>query len=175
MVLPLVIAQGTPWDVTAFDARRYQRWAQDGGPRADGPPPAIIIHHTATPAEGGTASQQLAHLTRIEAAGPFGLPYNFVIYPGARRRIWYLNDVDRRWPHTLGLNHGCAVAVVGNYSEVVVSPQIVHRVVRLCRALRSMWGADLPVIPHRWLQATECPGTSLYDALDARQFFDRLK
>jgi hypothetical protein len=104
-------------------------------------------------------------------SAPFGLPYNFLIFSTGSQRIYYLNDVDNAWPHTLNYNHACAIAAWGNYQHAGASPRMVQRIVRLVHALERMWGVPLPVLGHRHTSGTACPGDWLFGELARRRLF----
>lgn len=162
-VQALVIADGTPDRTVVWDVRGLEQWAAPtGGPHPHSDPHPIIIHHTVTdPAGTHTRPGQLAHLRRIRDTAPYGLPYNFVLFPTGRP--WYVNDVDRCWPHTWGYNAATAIACAGNYELLRPGPAMLRRLATLVRALAHMWRPQhrCVVLAHRDVAATACPGRYL--------------
>lgn len=158
----VVIAEGTEWATTVRDVRREGRWARSSMPTINMDKRAIVYHHTA----GGLAVdyeplQQLQVMELARNDGEWGLPYNFIVFPGKRGKVWYLNDVDSGWPHTLGYNWATAIAAWGNYSVAHPDPRLVQRMMRLADALASMWGRWVPEIQHADVMPTQCPGNHL--------------
>lgn len=158
----LLIAAGTPYETLVRDVRGFYPWSRPTSHLYKGRERLIVYHHTAgsIPAHRST-HRELDHLIQQAKGGDFGLPYNFVVMPGGSHRIYYLNDVDECWPHTLGHNCATAICAVGNYSVLTPRPTLVPRMLRLADALATMWGERLPELQHRDLYATACPGTNL--------------
>lgn len=164
-VEPLVIAEGTEWEVKVIDARRWSRWSQSSGTRAPGPSRAIHWHHTAGAISSGSVHEVLLDLVREATSARYGLPYNFVVVPGDDPWAFYLNDVDGAWPHTLGRNADTAISLQGNYEVLIPRPIEVRLMWTLSHALMTMWGEEIPILGHRQTSATACPGAHLYKAL----------
>lgn len=163
----LIIADGTPYATTVLDVRADRQWAQCEGDRAAGAPAAIYLHHTADSQSARWQLGQLDIMNRAADADEWGLPYNFVIWPGAEPNIYYLNDVDQCWPHTYGHNCDCAIAAWGNFEVNQGARLVALRMRRLVRALRLMWGEEVPTYGHREVFATACPGQYLWRQLQA--------
>lgn len=168
----LVIAAGTPFEIAVRDARSIIKWSVPGGGLPWDVQRRFVYHHTA----GGPVGQRSSRSEVLDAiamsrGGRWGLPYNFLVMPARPWRIYYLNDVDQRWPHTWGHNDACAIAAWGNFSVSHPSPPLVGRMVALADALATMWGVWCPESQHRDHIATECPGNHLAPLLpsEARQ------
>jgi hypothetical protein len=164
----LLIAAGTDWQIVVRDARQIMHWATPTAMRINEGGKLIVYHHTA----GGVGAKRSARyelnlLIQMAHEAPYGLPYNFVVMPAPPFRVWYLNDLDRAWPHTYGYNWSTAIAAYGNYSEDQPDPRMVARMLRLADALASMWGEQVPEVQHRDVVATECPGNNLAPLLPA--------
>jgi hypothetical protein len=169
---PLTIAEGTKHAITVWDARWDYPWARQSIGRAPGAPRCIFVHHTATARRCRTAKDEWAAMLATAESAPFRLPYNFLIFPTASQRIYYLNDVDMAWPHTLNHNDCTAVCAWGNHHLVDAPTRMVQRMRRLILALQTMWGETLPVLAHRHVAGTACPGDRLFRALADRHVFD---
>lgn len=158
----LVIAAGTPFEIVVRDARSLYRWAERQPGSAVGPPHHIIYHHTASRAPKVRGQQnEMYQLALLASGSTWGLPYNFIVSPTPPYRIYYLNDVDLRWPHTFGFNGSTAIAAWGNYSVEEPPAEMVGRMTALADALATMWGEWVWETQHRDHQATECPGNRL--------------
>lgn len=158
----LVIAAGTQYEIAVRDARSFIKWAERGGDVDRTWARGIVYHHTA----GGVAAKRTARaelglLIEMARSSQWGLPYNFVVMPAPPFRIWYLNDVDGCWPHTLHANCLTAIAAYGNYSVAKPDARMVGRMVGLADALATMWQAWVQEHQHRDFTPTECPGTNL--------------
>lgn len=171
----LRIAEGTPWEIGVYDVRQGEAWTAHSGYRGNHPPEAIFIHHTATTPGPTGALAQLNAMKQLVPTLRYGLPYNFIIFPGAKRRIWYLNDVDWCWPHTYANNCAVSICAWGNFEVEPVPGRLAYRIERLARALMAMWGRELPVHGHRDVFATACPGSRLYGALVQRGLISKPK
>lgn len=161
----LVIADGTPNAITVCDVRDWRQWAQSTGTGEPGPASGIYLHHTASALTGDSVNDQMVAMEAAADNDPYGLPYNFVVFPGAWLRVYYLNDVDVCWPHTLGHNCDTAIAAWGDYDAARCPHMLAVRVRRLVRALRTMWGVEVPTYGHREVYATACPGRYLWREL----------
>lgn len=168
----LTIADGTPDRIDVWDVRNDWPWTNPSGGFSPGAPRCIIVHHTATPSLPVALADQVHKMHDVARTAKYGLPYNFVVFPGSTQRIFYVNDVDGTYPHTLSFNDCCAVAAWGNYEERPPPPTIPRRIEQLVRALKNMWQTDIPVIAHRHVFATACPGRHLFGVLDERGVFD---
>ena len=125
-------------------------------------PRLIIYHHTA----GGevrrrSIREELWALIDTARESDWGLPYNFVVMPSPPYRIYYINDVDRCWPHTYDRNCDTAIAAFGNFSVDQPAVGLAPRMMALADALATMWGEWVRESQHRDWSATECPGTLL--------------
>lgn len=159
----LTIAAGSPYEIVVHDVRADRIWSPRTGPNRVGPPPALVLHHTVTRHTDETPDAQYSHLLSILGGGPYGVPYSFVLFPGAEPRYWYLNDVDERHAHTYGWNHAVALGVIGNYEADEPTDALVARIIRWLGAMRSLWGIfDLPFRSHRDVYPTACPGSNLH-------------
>jgi len=158
----LMIAEGTEWETLVYDARQLGPWAKPTPGDVDPAQRDIIYHHTVAPPWAGQGWEyQLDAMERMRNEAPWGLPYNFVVFPTGRGRIWYLNDVDQRWPHTWAHNEATAIAAWGNFSLERPTRRLVGKMLKLADALASMWGRYIPESQHRDWYATECPGNNL--------------
>lgn len=158
----LEIAAGTPYAVVVHDVRNVGPWSTPSAIDMNGRKRTILYHHTA----GGTMERlrigrQMVEMRAMRDQSPYGLPYNFIVMATAPYRIFYLNDVDRAWPHTYGWNHATAIAAWGNYSLYEPPAVLVRRMWLLADALAHMWGAWVPEMQHRDVVATQCPGAYL--------------
>lgn len=163
----LVIADGTQYRTSVLDCRSMGPWSEESRVSMD-KPRLIVYHHTAsTPSRLHMVGQQLDRLRMEASRAPFGLPYNFLIWPARPFRIFYLNDIDHAWPHTYGFNYATAIAALGNY-EVDEPPEgLAERMTDLADALATMWGQYVPETTHRDVYPTACPGQFLYPKLRA--------
>jgi hypothetical protein len=158
----LLIADGSQFQTWVYDLRRFGPWATPSKQPIERPNPRIIYHHTASRATDlRHRTQEIALLERIANTAPWGLPYNFVVCGAPPHRIYYLNDVDSAWPHTLGANGAVAIAALGHFSVEQPSPRLIRTMWRLADALATMWGHWCPEVRHCDLVATECPGQYL--------------
>jgi hypothetical protein len=167
MVKFLTIAEGTPHQIVVWDMRGEYRWADPEWDTGPGPHKAIIYHHTADRRQADDPDAQVALMRAMADEDAFRLPYNFLVWGGAMPRVFYLNDVDKAFPHTYAWNDATAIALQGNYQIESPNAGAVARIWRLTKALESMWGKPLPHYAHRDLVATICPGLNLYNALRA--------
>lgn len=162
----LVIAEGTEWETLVLDVRTVTKWAEPSGGPQPRPPALIVWHHTCGSPRDLDLDGQLAALKRMAASDTWGLPYNFVVWPGSHQAIWYLNDVDWAWPHTLHHNSDAvAIALHGNYETHEPTDAATSAMHSLTNALMSMWGAEIEVKGHRDTSATACPGKHLHARL----------
>jgi hypothetical protein len=129
-------------------------------------PVRVVYHHTASRATDlRHRTQEVAQLELLANGSRWGLPYNFVVAGRRPHRIYYLNDVDKAWPHTYAANGAVAIAALGNYSVEEPAITLVRTMWRLCDALRTMWGLPLIEVQHRDLVPTACPGALLTELL----------
>jgi N-acetylmuramoyl-L-alanine amidase-like protein len=158
----LEIAAGTRYATTVRDAREFGPWASESAMPIQRKGRLIVYHHTASELPTGSQwSVVRAFLEQWRRTWPYGVPYNFVVMPKRGFPIYYLNDVDRSWPHTYGYNHSTAIALIGDYQRYDPPPGAVERMLRLADALAVMWGERVPEVQHRDLVATLCPGDKL--------------
>lgn len=162
----LTIAEGTEWETLVLDVRHVTRWAEPSGGPQPRPPALIVWHHTCGNPKPLDLPGQLEAMKRMASTDTFGLPYNFLVWPGEHPTIWYLNDVDGAWPHTLHHNSDAvAISLHGNYETTEPTDRDVAAMHSLTNALMSMWGAEITVKGHRDTSATACPGKHLYARL----------
>jgi hypothetical protein len=162
----LIIAQGTEWETLVLDARSARSWCIPSGGMQPRPPALIVWHHTVGNVFDATLDQQWQTLNRMADADTWGLPYNFLVWPLPQPVIWYLNDVDGAWPHTLHHNSDAvAISLHGNYEVNEPLDSAVAAMLSLTNALMSMWGTEIKVVGHRDTSATACPGKHLYSRL----------
>lgn len=156
------IAAGTPFATVVYDARPLGPWSVRSAVYMKDRGRAIFYHHTGGGLTGKmSVGRALAEMREMSGSAPYGLPYNFIVMPTAPYRVFYLNDVDGAWPHTLNYNYATAIAAWGNYSTVEPSSGMARRMLRLGDALATMWGQYVPEYQHKDVSATECPGTLL--------------
>lgn len=162
----LTIGAGSEWETLVLDVRRARKWCEPSGGPQPRPPALIVWHHTVGNPTNLDHVGQLQALKHMADVDQYGLPYNFLIWPGEHQTIWYLNDVDGAWPHTLHHNSDAvAIALHGNYQDNVPDPKAVAAIHSLTNALMVMWGAEIKTVGHRDTSATACPGKHLYAAL----------
>jgi hypothetical protein len=162
----LTIAEGTEWETLVLDVRHVRKWCEPSGGPQPRPPALIVWHHTVGNPTNVDQDGQLQAMRRMADVDTFGLPYNFLVWPGDHQTIWYLNDVDGAWPHTLHHNSDAvAISLHGNYEANEPDAKAVAAMHSLTNALMSMWGAEIDVKGHRDTSATACPGKYLYAAL----------
>jgi hypothetical protein len=161
----LVIAEGSEWETIVYDVRHLQHWSQPSGPNRDGPPKGIYWHHSVSrcPASLDAVGQYEWLVAHIHS-GTYGWPYNFLVFPG-ENRIFYANDVDTCRPHTYGHNWDVAACAIGNFDEDHPDGILPGVMWHLSHGLQVMWGCAIPVLGHRDVYATACPGKHLYAAL----------
>lgn len=159
----LVIAAGTPDELSVLDVRDHRGWAIDWMPIPNAKHDEIFWHHTVTDYPGDGWLSQYEHLIKIERTAPYGLPYNFVLFDELPWIPWYVNDVDIALPHTNGHNDDVAIAAVGNYETTEPSDGLIDRMARLTRAVWRLWHhSPVAVRGHRDVYPTLCPGRRLY-------------
>jgi len=163
----LVIGEGSEWEVTVYDGRHCAAWAQESFRRNPGPSQGIYWHHTVSRCDASDVEEQYQWLLNHRSEGPYGLPYNFIIFPASPHTVWYLNDVDKAWPHTYGHNDATAVCAVGNWDVNTPPQSLADRMWQVSHALMVMWGHPIDVFGHRDCYATACPGRYLYAELQA--------
>ena len=161
----LVIGEGSEWEVTVYDARTSASWAVESFRRNPGPSQGLYWHHTVSRCEDVGVEEQYKWLLNHKSEGPYGFPYNFVVFPREPHNVWYLNDVDKAWPHTYGHNDATAICAVGNWDVTPTPPGLAETMWRVSHALMVMWGQDIDVWGHRDCFATACPGRHLYAQL----------
>jgi len=161
----VIIADGTDWAIGVSDLRRDRSWATATGRRGL-THPGLVIHHVGRHGPGGWLYPQMAYMHTAADRSPYGLAYNFLIFPDGA--IFYLNDVDLPWPHTRGHNHWCALGLAGHYSLASPTLKMADAAITLAGALASMWGITPWVVKgHRDLGATVCPGDGGMEVVDA--------
>lgn len=159
----LTVAEGTEYEVVWRDVRGLFPWAQRSGSERPSPQAEIYLHHTAVPYVGDDEITEVLYLVRIAQTGLYGLPYNLVVFPAAPYRTWYLNDVDENYPHTYRHNDDVALCVAGNFEHEQVTDGLVETLRVNVGALRNLWPErEIPVLGHRDVFATACPGGNLY-------------
>ena len=156
----LVIGEGSEWEVTVYDVRHCAQWAQESFRRNPGPSQGIYWHHTVSRCDASDPEEQYKWLLNHRSEGPYGLPYNFIIFPSSTG--WYLNDVDKAWPHTYGHNDATAICAVGNWDINTPPQSLADKMWQVSHALMVMWGHPIDVFGHRDTFATACPGRFLY-------------
>jgi len=161
----LIIGEGSEWEVTVYDVRHCAAWAQESFRRNPGPSQGIYWHHTVSRCDASDVEEQYQWLLNHRSEGPYGLPYNFIIFPASPHTVWYLNDIDRAWPHTYGHNDATAVCAVGNWDVNTPPQSLADRMWQVSHALMVMWGHPIEVYGHRDTFATACPGRYLYAEL----------
>jgi hypothetical protein len=161
----LVIGEGSEWEVTVYDVRHCAAWAQESFRRNPGPSQGIYWHHTVSRCDASDVEEQYQWLLNHRSEGPYGLPYNFIIFPASPHTVWYLNDVDKAWPHTYGHNDATAICAVGNWDVNTPPLELADRMWQVSHALMVMWGHPIEVYGHRDTFATACPGRYLYAEL----------
>ena len=158
----LIIGEGSEWEVTVYDVRHCAAWAQESFRRNPGPSQGIYWHHTVSRCDASDPEEQYQWLLNHRSEGPYGLPYNFIIFPASPHTVWYLNDVDKAWPHTYGHNDATAICAVGNWDVNTPPQSLADRMWQVSHALMVMWGHPIEVYGHRDTFATACPGRYLY-------------
>ena len=158
----LIIGEGSEWETTVYDVRHCAAWAQESFRRNPGPSQGLYWHHTVSRCDASDVEEQYQWLLNHRSEGPYGLPYNFIIFPASPHTVWYLNDVDKAWPHTYGHNDATAVCAVGNWDVNTPPLELADRMWQVSHALMVMWGQDIDVFGHRDTFATACPGRYLY-------------
>lgn len=161
----LVIAEGSEWETIVYDVRTLQHWSDASGPNRVGLPRNIFWHHSVSRCPHTEPVMQYEWLVAHIASGTYGWPYNFVVFPEGSRSIFYVNDVDTTRPHTYAHNQDIAICAIGNYEEDHPDGVLPGVMWHLSHGLQVMWGCELPVLGHRDVYATACPGTHLYAAL----------
>lgn len=160
----LIIAQGTPFEIAVWDIRNEGpreggQWAEPGYmTRGDQLKQLIVLHHTTADFEAQNTTAQLIKLDQMAIADRYGLPYNFVFFEGRYPRVFYVNDIDKPWPHTVTQNEAIAVAVMANYERWYPPVWVGEKVANLCGALRAMLGSVIPIKGHQDISPTVCPG-----------------
>ena len=161
----LVIAEGSEWETIVYDVRHLQHWSEPSGPNRIGPPKGIYWHHSVSRCPHSEPVMQYEWLVAHIHSGTYGWPYNFVVFPEGARSIFYVNDVDTCRPHTYGHNSDVAICAIGNYEEDHPDGILPGVMWHLSHGLQVMWGCEIPVLGHRDVYATACPGKHLYAAL----------
>lgn len=130
------------------------------------PATAVYIHHSCTP----VTADPHADMRTIEAVGlqRFGqFSYSWCIHP---RDGEILEGCGlRRGAHTGGRNStSFGICWIGNYEDRAVKVQQIDATRRLIHRLRTdgHLTSDAPIVGHRDVSSTACPGRKLYETLD---------
>jgi len=130
----------------------------------------ITLHHSAMPVTG---TWERAALYHVRAHGWPGIGYGMGIY--ADGRVCLLNDPAVISYHAGGIwnRRGFGLCVMGNYEAKSASDALWGRIVATAGVVGEWLGRDVPLIGHRDVAATACPGRHLYARLkaDARSVF----
>ena len=132
------------------------------------PVDSIVLHHTAPSDRPGPDPDETPqgiheHHYRI---GYGGCGYHYLITP--QLAVWRGRPLWARGAHARNNNSGrIGIALLGNYDATPPDPRMTKLALALIEDLRSLYG-PLPVLPHRALNSTRCPGDALmrqYEAL----------
>ena len=128
----------------------------------------VVVHHSATEA-GSVAAIHAAHKARRDSAGrPWrGIGYHFVIGNGRGMADGAVEATFRWRGQTSGAHagsrrhndHGVGICLIGNFEDGPPTDRQIAALEALIAVLRSDYGpAAMPVLPHRAVRATACPG-----------------
>jgi hypothetical protein len=163
----LWIASGTPYGTEVIDLRDMYPWAKSTGYASPRSERYLIVHHTVTPPPTWRVVDEVIALIKVANTAPYGLPYNFVVTPPGT--VYYINDVDKAWPHTLNYNAHTAIACLGDYDKNPTESTMITSLEQLLHALREMWAGQYECVvrAHREMPGnlTRCPGDKLYEVV----------
>lgn len=161
----LVIAAGTEWEETVKDMRGDYHWANEMDWHTTSPHAWHFLHHTATRYFGGDFLKEVDYLKRLADSAPYRLPYNFITFQSDDATIFYINDIDRSWPHTYAHHDDIATCVVGNFENDVPTQNLLDRLYRHFNAIGNLYLPNPPGwLPHSAVYPTACPGRNLRTA-----------
>lgn len=130
------------------------------------PAGAVYVHHSVTqPSESPVRDMQTIEAIGMQRFGQF--PYSYVVHPHDGEVLEGCGL--RRGAHTSQRNSNAfGICLVGNYDEQNPKVQQIQAVRDLIAWLTAEGhlSADAPVLGHRDVFATACPGQRLYDVLD---------
>jgi hypothetical protein len=132
----------------------------------------VFVHHSVTAhlsPDASIAAEQ-EQMRAIEAVGQTrfgtGISYNVVIFPSARayRGVSW----NRRGTHTGGRNSTVrSICFAGNYeTNRPTDAQIATAAAILDQGRGLWWRQDAPLLGHRDVSQTACPGRYLYERID---------
>jgi hypothetical protein len=161
--------------MTAVDIRSRASWDaryQDGDLTLTGLALEVFVHHSVTAhlsPDASIAAEQ-EQMRKIEAVGQSrfgtGISYNVVIFPSGRayRGVSW----NRRGTHTGGRNSTVrSICFAGNYEvNKPTDAQIATAAAIVAQGRGLWWRQAAPVLGHRDVSQTACPGRYLYARLD---------
>jgi hypothetical protein len=147
-------------------ARRRRRYADRGPLRA------LVLHHTSRRAahlEGAGLRTEAAYMREVQrlhrGRGWSDIGYHFVIAPSGR--IFAGRPTDALGAHAVGHNRGAiGVALAGDFEVEKPTEAALHSLDFL-RARLVSGGEVVPLLAHRDLADTECPGRFLYPYVES--------
>lgn len=124
----------------------------------------IVIHHSGAGTTEQTWSRTIAgHHVRDKGWGR--VAYHFLVHGGGSNKARYSASIDEHGYGVQGHNPDALdICLVGDYNDSPPSALMVDMTRRLCAVLRRFLGRDVPIVGHRALNETECPGNSAYSA-----------
>jgi hypothetical protein len=134
------------------------------GPAMRLPAQRLFLHHSVTPANPGNA----ASVRQVASIGVSRFGRSSYSYANTLDGVLWQMQGDNVGVHTAGYNSSSlAVVLVGNYDHTQISNAQVNSVAWLHRYLRSNGRlvSGAPLLGHRDVGATACPGKTAYAAL----------
>lgn len=165
MVEQYVFNQGKHTACAVWDLRNTYRWTEAGMHLPQRDVRRIMIHESGIEERPGSQAGQISAMQQLSHFGEQGLPYNFVVWPGKWRRIYYINDLDYSWPLWQENGDSAAICAWGMYRFDPPPTGLAWRIRQLVIALRTHYGHHIAVRFHEWVNGSFCPGVRLQEQL----------
>lgn len=116
----------------------------------------LVVHHSATPARTSPAAIARYHIDHWDWPG---IGYHALVdYLG---RLYYTGDLATSRAHVYGHNHHTVgVCLIGDFTQRRPSDRQLRGAANLLAETQYQLGAHLPIVGHRDMMATECPGAT---------------
>lgn len=165
MVEQYVFNEGKHLACAVWDLRNTYRWTEAGLHIRDRDVRRIMIHESGWEERPGGQMAQIDAMRQLAEHGENGLPYNFVVWPGKWRRIYYVNDLDYAWPLWQENGDCAAICAWGAFRWAKPPTGLAWRIRQLILALREHYGHHLSVRFHEQVNGALCPGAFLQEDL----------
>jgi hypothetical protein len=124
----------------------------------------IILHHTGTPSQSTTWEAVARY--HVNTRGWPGIGYHLGLRPDGK--VSYLGDINTIRYHAGSANtDSIGICCSGDYRTEQPTTVMAGNFRRLVALLESFLGRDLPIIPHRDVADTVCPGDNLMSLITA--------